>query len=191
MHGHNLRVYYDAAWITFAIVWLAAAFTNKPTERSQDRTSRLSYLIVLLIGSLLLLHTPLHEGVLSRRFVPRSLLLGYIGLALTVAGVAFAIWARFIIGRNWSGRVTIKKDHELVRTGPYALVRHPIYTGVLCALAGTALGIGELHALLGLPLVFIGFVIKSRMEEKFMSEQFGEEYARYRQQVKALIPYVW
>jgi protein-S-isoprenylcysteine O-methyltransferase Ste14 len=187
----HLVLYYDAAWIVLGIVWLAGAFMTKPAERIQTRTSRLSHTLVFLLAALLLANTRLPLGPLSRRFVPRSLLLGYVGLALTIGGIAFAIWARFYLGRNWSARVTIKKGHELVRSGPYAIVRHPIYTGILAALSGTALAIGQIHALLGFAIAIVGMVLKFRLEEKFMTEQFGEQYATYQREVKSLVPYVW
>jgi protein-S-isoprenylcysteine O-methyltransferase Ste14 len=190
MLAHNLARYYDAAWITLGVVWLIGSFATKPVERIQTRSSRFTQAIVFVLAALLMVRAPLHFGALSRRFVAHSLVVGYIGLALTIVGLAIAIWARFYLGRNWSARVTIKKDHELVRTGPYAIVRHPIYSGIILALAGTVLGFGEIRALLGFVLVIVGIVLKSRLEEKFMSERFGEEYARYRREVKSLIPFV-
>ena len=98
--------------------------------------------------------------------------------------------ARFFLGRNWSGIVTIKQGHTLVRKGPYRFVRHPIYTGLLLAIFGTALAIGEIRALIGAGLVFALFVHKISLEESFMTEQFGADYADYRRNVKALIPFV-
>ena len=191
VRAHNLALYYNVAWITLGVVWLVGAFVTKPVERIQTRSSRFTHTLVFVVAALLMVRAPLHFGALSRRFVPRSLIVGYTGLALTIAGLAFAIWARFYLGRNWSARVTIKKDHELVRTGPYAIVRHPIYSGFIFALAGTVLGFGEIRALLGFVVAIVGIVLKSRLEEEFMSEQFGEEYSRYRQNVKSLIPFVW
>jgi len=129
-------------------------------------------------------------GPLGVRVVPRSFLLGNAGLVLTIVGIAFALWARFYLGRNWSGRVTVKEDHELIRSGPYAIVRHPIYTGFLVALTGTVIAIGEIRAILALFIVGIGLHFKSKTEEQFMSEKFGEQYAIYRREVKSLIPYV-
>jgi protein-S-isoprenylcysteine O-methyltransferase len=95
------------------------------------------------------------------------------------------------LGSNWSARPTIKQDHTLVRSGPYRLVRHPIYTGILLALLGTAIYMGEIRALIGTVAALIAFKVKSLLEETFMTEQFGAEYTKYKQQVKALIPFVW
>jgi protein-S-isoprenylcysteine O-methyltransferase Ste14 len=113
-----------------------------------------------------------------------------IGLGLTVAGVAIAIWARFYIGRNWSATVTIKRDHQLIRTGPYSLARHPIYSGFALAALGTALARGEVGGLLGFALVLLSFQMKARLEEVFMTEQFGAEYTQYKREVKGLIPFI-
>jgi len=136
----------------------------------------------------ILLFQPWRLGPLDSRFVPGAQIYVVCGLLLTVAGVAFAIWARFALGRNWSGTVTIKQDHVLIRHGPYRFVRHPIYSGILLAMAGTALGYGRTPCLIGLGTALLSLWIKARKEEEFMIEQFGEQYSRYRREVKALIP---
>jgi protein-S-isoprenylcysteine O-methyltransferase Ste14 len=105
--------------------------------------------------------------------------------------VAFAIWARFYLGRNWSGTVTVKQDHKLIRTGPYAVVRHPIYAGFGLAILGTAIAIGEVRGLAATVTALIGMALKSRLEEEFMTEQFGAEYVQYKKDVKAMIPFIW
>ena len=169
--------YYVAAWIVFLLVWVAGALATKRTKRIQSGASRFRHSLIFALGALLLLFPrKVHVGVLHARFVPRTPAIAALGLALTVAGTAIAIWARVCLGRNWSGRVTIKEGHELVRSGPYRFVRHPIYAGMLLALAGLATGIGEVHALFGVVVMAAGFRVKSRLEEKFMREQFGEQY---------------
>jgi len=188
MHARLLARLYVDAWIVAALVWLVAAFFTKRTERNEPSASRLIQFGWAILAAILL-RVP--WGPLRMRVIPRSLLLSCAGLALTVGGIAFAILARFFLGRNWSARVTIKKEHELIRSGPYAIVRNPIYTGFLIALAGTVTVIGEIRAILAFAIVAVGLHFKVRTEEKFMSEQFGEEYARYRQEVKSLIPFVW
>jgi protein-S-isoprenylcysteine O-methyltransferase Ste14 len=110
-------------------------------------------------------------------------------LVLVVLGLGFSIRARAHLGRNWSGTVTVKQGHELVRSGPYAYVRHPIYTGLIVALAGSAIGCGKPRALLGLAIILYSFVRKLRLEELFMREQFPGEYARYSMEVPQLIPF--
>ncbi len=112
------------------------------------------------------------------------------GLALVVAGIGFAIWARFYLGGNWSSTVTVKHDHTMVRSGPYGIVRHPIYTGLLLAILGTALSTGQVRGFLALVISFWGWKHKSLIEEGFMLEQFGKQYETYRREVKGLVPWI-
>jgi protein-S-isoprenylcysteine O-methyltransferase Ste14 len=125
------------------------------------------------------------------RFVPAGPGSWIAGAALTVVGILSACCARFFLGRNWSATVTVKQDHELVRSGPYRLVRHPIYSGMLLAIFGTALFIGQVRGLLAVVLALCGWKWKSLQEESFMQEQFGDSYTVYRRQVKSLIPFIW
>lgn len=109
---------------------------------------------------------------------------------MVAAGLGLAVWARAHLGRNWSGIVTVKKDHALIRTGPYRIVRHPIYTGLLLALIGTAAAIDEWRVVVAVICALIGFLRKIQVEEKRMRENFPE-YSRYRQQTAALIPLLY
>lgn len=186
----DLHHYVDALWIAVGIFWLATSVWTKRSTRVQGVSSRAIHILLVATGFLLFFANWRDDGLFTRQFLPDSATLAYTGLALTAAGIAFAIWARLTLGRNWSGIVTTKQDHSLVRRGPYAVVRHPIYSGGLLALFGTALSIGELRGFIGLILVFIGWWTKSRLEEQFMLEQFGAEYASYQHEVKALIPFV-
>jgi len=107
----------------------------------------------------------------------------------TAAGLGFAVWARIHIGRNWSGTVTLKENHELVTSGPYAMVRHPIYTGLLLAIVGSALARGDGRSVLAVVIAWLSLWRKYRIEEAWMLETFGERYAAYRRRVPALIPF--
>ena len=109
----------------------------------------------------------------------------------TITGVAFAIWARVTLGRNWSGMVTVKQDHELIRRGPYALVRHPIYTGIAFAAAGTVIFYGEIIGLLFMVAMLSVMLHKMIIEERFMTEQFGSAYTDYKNRTKAFVPFAW
>jgi protein-S-isoprenylcysteine O-methyltransferase Ste14 len=128
------------------------------------------------------------RGWLGMRFVASLEPIRITGLILTIAGCAFAIWARVILGSNWSGRVTVKAGHELIVKGPYALARHPIYTGMLLAMAGTALAIGQWRCILGLFVFLPALAIKMSQEEHLMMRIFPKAYPPYRHRVKALIP---
>jgi protein-S-isoprenylcysteine O-methyltransferase len=125
------------------------------------------------------------------RFVPGTAAWQMAGAAITVAGVAVAVWARFYLGKNWSATVTVKQEHELIRSGPYSVVRHPIYSGFLLAILGTAIYEGELKGLFALVLASVTWKIKSLHEEAFMEAEFGAHYTQYKRDVKSLVPFIW
>lgn len=125
---------------------------------------------------------------LQERVIPKSVWVESLAILLTAIGIGFAIWARFYLGKNWSSAVSIKVDHQLIRTGPYAWVRHPIYSGILLGMIGTALARREPRGLFAVVLLWLGFFIKSRMEEGFMRKTFGEQYKEYSRSTGALIP---
>lgn len=188
MTVHKIIAY---AWLAVLFLWLGTSVTSKPTVRTQSVSSRLVQLGLGILAYFLMFDTDLAVGPLAARFVPVSPLTSYIGLALTLAGIAFAIWARFFLGTNWSATVTVKQNHQLVRSGPYAIVRHPIYSGFTFALLGTAIELGQVRGIIAVILATITWRLKSRIEESFMIEQFGSQYEQYRHDVKALIPFVW
>ena len=128
----------------------------------------------------------------ARRTIFAQLSLVYgIGACIVVAGLAFTVWARIHLGRNWSGTVTLKYGHELVRSGPYRIVRHPIYTGLLVAFAGSAIARGEWRGIVAVFIAFAALWRKLRLEERWMVETFGNEYLEYRAGVAALILFVY
>lgn len=115
----------------------------------------------------------------------------YAGLAMTEIGLGFAVWARLRIGKNWSRLIEVKKDHELIRTGPYGVVRHPIYAGLMLATLGTAVAYGRLSGFISFVLIAAAWGYKAKLEEAVMLEQFGADYEQYCRNVKGLIPFVW
>jgi protein-S-isoprenylcysteine O-methyltransferase Ste14 len=127
---------------------------------------------------------------LDARFVPLTTWAFRGGAAVAVAGFLFTVWAREHLGRNWSGIVTVKQDHELVVTGPYALVRHPIYTGLLLAFAGTALARSEWRGVSAVVIASLALWRKLTLEERWMQEQFAQQYRAYKHRVAALVPFV-
>jgi protein-S-isoprenylcysteine O-methyltransferase Ste14 len=179
-----------ALWGAWLAYWLFAARNVKATSRREGLATFLLNRIFVVIGALLLIvpGQPLHW--LNARFVPPTMPAYWLGVLIVAAGLALAVWARVHLGRNWSATVTIKQDHELIRTGPYGVVRHPIYTGLLSALFGTALAIGEWRGLLALASITVGLLVKIKAEERFMSEVFGEQYASYRARVPGLFPFI-
>jgi protein-S-isoprenylcysteine O-methyltransferase Ste14 len=175
-------------WMAWLAYWLAAAWDVKPARRRESHANRL-LTIALIVPAAVSLAVPgswLHW--LGTRFLPDTMISYCLGLLIVLAGLAFAVWARMHLGRNWSGTVTVKENHELIRSGPYAIVRHPIYTGLLLAILGTAIVFGEWRGLLAFCFLAVAFLLKLRREERFMEESFPDTYPSYRAQVPALIP---
>jgi len=178
-------------WLAWLAYWIVAARSTKPARRSETIASRASYLAPLLAGGMLLGWQHCRWGFLSARFVPNTPLAYWLGTLLLAAGLIFASWGRRHLADNWSSSVALMQDHELIRSGPYAIVRHPIYTGLLVAILGTAIVEGEWRALVAVALFAAAFVRKLAIEERFLAEIFPEQYARYRTEVPTLIPPVY
>jgi protein-S-isoprenylcysteine O-methyltransferase Ste14 len=179
-----------ALWLAWGIFWLAAAVGAKATRRRETIGSRISHMVPLVLAVILLSSDRLAGRYLGIALRPHNLATFWLGFTLVLAGIAWSLAARVSLGGNWSGIVTLKQDHELIRKGPYRLVRHPIYTGLLAAILGTAIAQGELRSLLAVTLVAAAFVRKIGVEEAFLGEAFGAAYDRYRREVPALIPFV-
>ena len=180
----------SGCWTLFAVIWLLAAFATKKSVYRESRAQRLRYVIPILLGGFLLAKGHRLSDPLNHRVIPHVDALAWIGVALCVAGLGFCIWARFTLGRNWSGVVTLKGGHELITSGPYALVRHPIYTGLLTMFVATVIVLGHVAGIIGMPFVFASFWIKLRYEEKLMLKQFPEQYAAYQKRVKRIILFI-
>ena len=184
------RWLFPILWLAFIAFWIAMARGGKAVAERESVYSRLSHYLPLAIAIYLIAAPHVPIAILDDRFVPLSLWPVRFGAALTFAGIAFAIWARVWIAGNWSSDVTLKRDHELIVDGPYRWVRHPIYTGILVALAGTALAVGEWRAVLAVVLAGAAYWRKLTIEEAVMRRQFGEAYARYAERVPALVPFI-
>lgn len=184
------RFVFPALWACWAIYWCVAALGVKAPERREPLASQLTHMGPLALAALLLFTHRLAPGILDRRFVPASAWVFWLGALLTALGLAFTVWARVRLGREWSGTVTVKRGHELVTAGPYALVRHPIYTGLLLAFVGSALANGRWRAVLAVLIAGLALWRKLRLEERWMTERFGEAYRAYRARVPALVPFL-
>ena len=147
------------AWVVLLVYWAWSARHVKSTSRTESFAARfLKYWLPLIVAVILL--QPIRgsaDSLLRARFVPYAAWPAVLGMLLTWLGVLFACWARFVLGTNWSAVVQVKQDHKLIEHGPYRLVRHPIYTGLLLAFLGTALAIGEWHSLLAVAIVAVSF----------------------------------
>ena len=180
-----------ALWAGWGLYWWISSRKVKPTARKQSIPSRLAYVVPLALALYLLSADGVPLAVLRERFIPRATWISAFAATLTVAGLLFTVWARRHIGANWSASVTIKEGHELVTTGPYAMVRHPIYTGLMLAIAGSALAIGEWRGVLAVALALVSFVWKLRIEERWMRQQFAVRYRDYCAHTAALVPFIW
>ncbi len=178
-------------WTIFGVLWVLPAIFGKRTIQRQTSRSRLLQLALLVAAYVLMSNPDLGWALLNRPLVPDNKMTTAIGYGLLLTGMLFAAWARFSLGGNWSSNVTLKQNHTLVSSGPYRIVRHPIYTGLLVALLGTAIALGPLRCFVGVVLAAIAWKFKSITEEAFMVQEFGEQYTRYRTEVKALVPYIW
>jgi protein-S-isoprenylcysteine O-methyltransferase Ste14 len=186
----SLPVFIAGMWFAWGAYWMVAALRTKPTLWRESIASRASHVVLLLAAAILLAKPRWLPLILSARCVPAGNLIPTLGALIVAAGLGFAAWARAHLGRNWSGIITVKEGHTLVRTGPYRVVRHPIYTGLLLAVIGTAAAIGEWRGVLAILCVLAGFLRKIQVEEKRMSENFPE-YLQYRQHTAALIPLLY
>ena len=173
-----------AFWMAWLAYWIVAARSAAGGASFERRASRLLHLVAALISLAALLFRPVHFGL------PCGGALDVAGDLVTGFGLAFAIWARIHLGQCWSGRVEVKQGHRVVRTGPYAWVRHPIYAGILMAIAGSAMVAGELSAFLAVVIMTAAYLRKIRMEEAVLRQSFGSEYEAYQREVKALVPFV-
>lgn len=191
MH-HWIKSGLSICWAVILLVWIVSTFrTKKSRHREKWFTRILLYWLPLIIGVLLMGPGEWFGHSLIREpFVPHSDLVGIIGLSLAVIGTLLAIWSRYLLGRNWSISVELKKQHELVTAGPYRYIRHPIYTGLLLLFAGNALICGDWRAIIGFALIFISIWLKLKKEEQWLNTHFGTQYELYQRQTKALMPWI-
>jgi protein-S-isoprenylcysteine O-methyltransferase Ste14 len=177
-------------WIAWGLYWIVSARGVKAPVRRESTLSRWAHYGPLFLSGWLLTDGGRIWWPLRVPFMTRSYTSFWIAAAVTAAGLLFTIFARRHLGRNWSGSVTIKADHELITTGPYRIARHPIYTGLLIAFAGNALVVGEVRGLIAFAIAFAALWRKLRLEERFMREQFGQVYVDYSRRVAAVVPFL-
>jgi len=188
------------SWVTFLVVWGVSALNVKRDVSGGGVYSALVRYWLLRVGVALGIILALRLSArLNGGSVPRGLvmywqqppaILGWSAAALTVCGIAFAIWARVYLGQNWSSHPTVKVDHELVTSGPYRYVRHPIYTGLMLAAFGAALIVSPFGFVIFV-VIFLVFFFRIDKEEKLLLALFPNEYAVYQTQTKRLIPFIW
>ena len=183
--------FFPVVWIAFILYWRIKAADTKTTQRLEASAWPILRTLTFLIVIALLSIPRIPLLWLYRQLWPSGLSSFMVGAAVTVGGLLFAVWARQHLGRNWSNAVTIKQNHELITTGPYALVRHPIYTGILTGFLGTTVALSQVRGIIGFVLIFLVLWTKLRTEEDWMRSQFGDTYATYAHQTSALVPYLF
>jgi protein-S-isoprenylcysteine O-methyltransferase Ste14 len=184
------------SWVSFLLVWGVSALFVKPDVRGRDSAPLWQrYWLLRLLVAVLIVILVRRAGASGAVFVFSSIftapaVLGWAGAAVTAIGIGFAMWARFTLRRNWSPSPAAKEQHEFVMTGPYAYVRHPIYTGIMLAALGTAL-LGSILGIVVFVVVTITLVWRMDKEEQIMLELFPRQYPAYQQRTKRLVPFVW
>jgi protein-S-isoprenylcysteine O-methyltransferase Ste14 len=177
-------------WLVFLVVWLVASTQTKRKASSSVTPMAFRLLLIVLVALLVRESLVSHAGGhVHGAILSGNRLAAVAGVALCAAGIAIAIWARLCIGQNWGMPMSLREGHELVTTGPYAFVRHPIYTGILLALAGTVLTVGHWSIAL-FPLYLAYFIYAATMEERTMKEQFPAQYPVYARRTKMLLPFI-
>ena len=182
------RYLIEGPWVVFVVYWAAGALKTRRTVSQESVASRYGTLFVEILGFVLLFTEFVAIGVLGHRVVHRTYALAVTGVILTWIGIAIALWARWHLGQYWSARVTLKEEHKLIRTGPYAHFRHPIYSGIDLAAIGGALAIDKWRCVVGVGLIVFGYWIKARREESMLAAQFGEAFEEHCRQTGFLIP---
>jgi protein-S-isoprenylcysteine O-methyltransferase Ste14 len=177
-------------WWLFILFWVISAFSVKPTKERQDWGGRL-FTFAFLTVTFLLLAGKIHWWGINTRIWQDGWPLRLLGYALTFAGLVTLIWSRLSLGTNWSATVTFREGHEIIKRGPYRFVRHPMYSGILLMVAGTATVLGNISGLISLFICFLGHWWKLSAEEALLMKHFPGTYQLYRSRTKALIPFIF
>lgn len=173
-------------WVTFVIYWVVNIYRINKKTFIQEIQGFLS-----LAGTAVIVYLPIHFWILGNKVLPGNTKISIIGVLVCGVGILFAVWAREFLGKNWSAAITLQKEHQLIKNGPYGIVRHPMYTGLLLGLIGSSIVIGAVWGFLVTILLILGIIGKIKGEEKLLLKNFPKEYPSYKQKVKALMPFIW
>lgn len=176
-------------WVVFLLYWLISSVTAKKIAKKEAGGGIARRLLIGAAAYILMVHADDPRlGVLTDRFLPYASWIAWLGAGTVFAGALFAIWARAHIGKYWSASVALKAEHRLIRSGPYSRIRHPIYTGILLALLGTALAVGRYAALVGVAIILVSFWFKARKEEALLAGEFGQAFEEHRRGTGFFLP---
>jgi protein-S-isoprenylcysteine O-methyltransferase Ste14 len=189
--GVSPEVVNVAAWLAWWLSWLVAALWRDLAAKQPPRRSQIVYRVLAIAGVVLLFGAVRELWILEIPLWQTPVAIQWAMVPITIGGLAFTWWARIHLGRLWSSNVGRKADHRVVDTGPYALVRHPIYTGIMIASIATAALRGTLAAWIGMAVLTAGWYVKARLEERFLREELGAEtYDAYARRVPMLVPFI-
>jgi protein-S-isoprenylcysteine O-methyltransferase Ste14 len=181
------HIFVVAPWGIFLAYWIVGSIKTRANAQKEPFFSRLAFLLAEIFGYLLIF-VPINIGPLRFHVIPRTIPGAILGVAGTWVGIGLAIWARYHLAEYWSARITIKEGHQLIRTGPYRRLRHPIYTGLILATTGSALVIDHWRCVLGVCLITVGYCFKAKREEAMLEKQFGEAFREHRKRTGFLFP---
>lgn len=187
-----IKIGLKLTWLVVLAYWFISGLMVKKVQSQEPFIKRVVLYWLPMIIPILLLGPGDWYGHswLREKFVEHTNLVGNIGLSLCITGAVIACWSRYVLGKNWSLSIQKKQNHELVQSGIYKVVRHPIYTGLLFLITGNAIIVGDYRAIIAILLVFISLWLKLIKEEKILTGIFGDQYIKYKKNTKALIPYI-
>lgn len=178
----------DAAWLIFFVYWLVSGFRLNKMKRSEPSSQKFGRPALTMAFLVLLYAAAYRWEFLNAPFIPGVWWRPYFTVALTWIGMAMAVWARYHLGRYWSGSVALREEHRLIRSGPYARIRHPIYTGIIIMLAATVVAVDRYRALIAFVLILVGIIWKARKEEALLASEFGSEFDEHRRHTGFFLP---
>jgi len=178
-------------WVVFFGYWFWSARSTKKVVSSEPTWTRIAHLTAMIVSFTLVLAGEFLPDFLREPLLPPSFPWEIVGVGISSLGVSFAIWARVTLGANWSGAVTLKKGHQIIKTGPYQWVRHPIYTGIIMNILGSAIVSEEIRGLIAIVLVVVAYLVKIPKEEKLLSKHFPKDYPKYRAKTWKLVPFIF
>ena len=181
---------FPVAWWSFVAYWLISAFFARKTKVAEAPLPRLLHLLISTFAILILAFHDRLPASVDWQLWPQNEFTFWLGAVVTLAGLGFAVWARIHLGRFWSGVITLKEGHRLIRSGPYQVVRNPIYTGIIAGVLGTAISIGKISGLVAVAILFAVYSWKIRREQRLLAAEFGDEFAAYCREVPALVPFL-
>ena len=181
-------------WGIFWAYWfLSGIYTrskNKVEINQDSKRFQLMHYCLMVVG-LALLGIPFETPILGTQWIPSSGWITITGLLVQLVSMGFAVWARFILGRNWSSAIQKVEGQQVIKSGPYRYIRNPIYSGMLLGFISTAFINGSIAGLIGLALILTSFLIKIHKEQAFLVREFGDEYREYMRHSWALIPFIY